>query len=59
MNQLQDLGYETNVALKNLGSIGTMLTIYLTKLAFIAVLTLLTFVWKNQKLAWFNSKLSE
>jgi hypothetical protein len=50
MNQIQDLGYETNVALNNLGSIGTMLTVYLFKLAILFILVLITLAVKHPRL---------
>ena len=47
MAQLQDLGYETVIALKNLGSIGTMLTLYALKVAIIGVMAVLVRVNGN------------
>ena len=50
MSQLQDLGYETSVALKNLGSIATMFTLYLVKLGKILVLGVINMVFKSKRL---------
>ena len=50
MDQLQDLGYETVIALKNLGSIGTMLSLYALKLAITGVMAILVRVNGNKRL---------
>lgn len=56
VSQLQDLGYESHVALQNLGSIGTIFTLYLVKVGIIGVLTPFT---KNETIKKMQQNLSQ